>query len=329
MFLFACIIGSIVLFCVFAYKRKQEIFVSESSAALRSLREVNSRYSFISIPSFDMTQCYDNKSYYDTISPSDYLVYQLIYKQNAVKNAIADAAVNSSKKKLYESEIESLCVFGKLDNSSVNNSPSKIDRILREYWLSKGFDDILLVEQSLFQKEKRNPVTEVKITVAIHLTNVQGRWRNSKSATFCASDILEQIAKLQQKTNGFYADPSLWQAICRVERGKVTNRMRFAIYNRDGNRCRNCGSTRDLEIDHIYPISKGGKTTFDNLQTLCRECNIQKSNRIMPNAAAPRNVQNHSVRMCPNCRISLVKRHGSYGEFWGCPNYPWCKYTSK
>lgn len=32
----------------------------------------------------------------------------------------------------------------------------------------------------------------------------------------------------------------------------------------------------DLEIDHIKPIAKGGKSTPDNLQTLCRRCNRMK-----------------------------------------------------
>ncbi|MBO5777220.1 MAG: HNH endonuclease [Clostridia bacterium] len=31
-----------------------------------------------------------------------------------------------------------------------------------------------------------------------------------------------------------------------------------------------------LEIDHIKPIAKGGKTTIDNLQTLCHDCNVKK-----------------------------------------------------
>lgn len=57
--------------------------------------------------------------------------------------------------------------------------------------------------------------------------------------------------------------------------------MRFAIYQRDGHRCRKCGrKTDDLEIDHIVPIAKGGKSTMDNLQTLCRRCNREKGTNI-------------------------------------------------
>ncbi|MEY8427237.1 topoisomerase DNA-binding C4 zinc finger domain-containing protein [Lachnospiraceae bacterium 46-15] len=35
------------------------------------------------------------------------------------------------------------------------------------------------------------------------------------------------------------------------------------------------------------------------------------------------------VILCPQCGGSLVKRNGRYGEFYGCSNYPKCKYTLK
>lgn len=53
-----------------------------------------------------------------------------------------------------------------------------------------------------------------------------------------------------------------------------------AVWNRDGGQCCVCGSKTDLEFDHIIPISKGGATTFRNLQILCRSCNLKKSDSI-------------------------------------------------
>ncbi|MDD3841546.1 MAG: HNH endonuclease [Bacilli bacterium] len=57
--------------------------------------------------------------------------------------------------------------------------------------------------------------------------------------------------------------------------------MRFAIYQRDHYRCQKCGrQTNDLEVDHIVPIAKGGKSTYDNLQTLCHRCNSAKGSNL-------------------------------------------------
>lgn len=47
-------------------------------------------------------------------------------------------------------------------------------------------------------------------------------------------------------------------------------------------RCALCGRTKNedqLEIDHIQPVSKGGKTIYENLQVLCKKCNGTKSNK--------------------------------------------------
>ncbi len=35
------------------------------------------------------------------------------------------------------------------------------------------------------------------------------------------------------------------------------------------------------QIDHIIPVSKGGKTTLSNLQVLCANCNREKSDKII------------------------------------------------
>jgi len=61
--------------------------------------------------------------------------------------------------------------------------------------------------------------------------------------------------------------------------------LRFRVFQRDLFRCRFCGrstateATCVLHVDHIIPFSKGGKTTLENLQLLCAECNVGKSNR--------------------------------------------------
>lgn len=60
--------------------------------------------------------------------------------------------------------------------------------------------------------------------------------------------------------------------------------LRYIILKRDNFRCAKCGASpalnpgTQLHIDHMLPWSKGGETEQDNLQTLCSECNLGKSN---------------------------------------------------
>ena len=68
----------------------------------------------------------------------------------------------------------------------------------------------------------------------------------------------------------------------RSEIRPVSDAVRAAVLVRDRGRCRNCGSARRLEVDHIIPISRGGSSEEDNLQTLCRLCNRRKWRRLTP-----------------------------------------------
>ncbi|MEQ9466680.1 MAG: HNH endonuclease [Ekhidna sp.] len=52
---------------------------------------------------------------------------------------------------------------------------------------------------------------------------------------------------------------------------------RHNIFKRDGGKCQYCGTNKDLTIDHVIPRSKGGKSTWTNLVTACKNCNSRKS----------------------------------------------------
>lgn len=64
-------------------------------------------------------------------------------------------------------------------------------------------------------------------------------------------------------------------------------RLRFRVMQRDNFRCVLCGRSPannlglELQIDHIIPYSQNGPTILENLRTLCKDCNLGKSD-IMP-----------------------------------------------
>ena len=76
-------------------------------------------------------------------------------------------------------------------------------------------------------------------------------------------------------------------AFAKEQRTLMTKKLREFIKNRDNFTCCNCSNSIYtepnllLEIDHLIPVSKGGRTVEDNLQTLCWKCNRAKSGKII------------------------------------------------
>lgn len=55
--------------------------------------------------------------------------------------------------------------------------------------------------------------------------------------------------------------------------------LRRIVLESNGGRCVTCGSTEDLQCDHIRPVSRGGSNHRNNLQPMCRTCNARKGAR--------------------------------------------------
>ena len=60
----------------------------------------------------------------------------------------------------------------------------------------------------------------------------------------------------------------------------IPQAVKSAVYQRDRGRCVECGDDQYLEFDHVIPFSRGGASSENNLQLLCRRCNMSKANKI-------------------------------------------------
>ena len=65
-----------------------------------------------------------------------------------------------------------------------------------------------------------------------------------------------------------------------ITRETIPEDVRMYVWRRDQGKCVNCGSNKNLEFDHIIPVSEGGSSTERNIQLLCSDCNKKKSNHI-------------------------------------------------
>ncbi len=61
----------------------------------------------------------------------------------------------------------------------------------------------------------------------------------------------------------------------------ISKHVKVSVRKRDRDRCQRCNRrSAYMEFDHIHPYSRGGASTHDNVQQLCRKCNIAKSNSL-------------------------------------------------
>ena len=123
-------------------------------------------------------------------------------------------------------------------------------------------------------------IDEESLTINYHFsyTSDAGHAKRSFPVEMNEENIMEIINLLESKLT--------MSAFTKEQRLLMTSKVRSFIKERDNYTCKICGNSIYnepnllLEVDHIIPVSKGGCTVEDNLQTLWWKCNRQKSNKL-------------------------------------------------
>lgn len=195
-------------------------------------------------------------------------------------------------KKAFENEIYmNNCL--KVSNQLVSNFSGfrQIDYLIKYFGLSTSVESIEALNDikqliSTTEKELEEKFLNVRIfrknfipKFTMYYISPGGRSRNAYTVSLNQITIDEIVSKTSHSLNREKRN--------RKERAKLTPELRKTILLRDDFTCQNCHNSiykepnLKLEIDHIRPISKGGKTIPENLQVLCWKCNQEKSNKIV------------------------------------------------
>jgi hypothetical protein len=126
--------------------------------------------------------------------------------------------------------------------------------------------------QQVLSKEVNGPITHV----AMHWyddTWDEDTWDEDTGHlhVVAVEDILYERGEPIYARNNHKFEPEII-----ISRMVISEKLRNDVYDRDGRKCLKCGAEENLCIDHIMPFCRGGKTEFDNLQTLCQPCNQRK-----------------------------------------------------
>lgn len=226
---------------------------------------LNEKYNFpILDPFYDSYQVY-YKSNLQTCNVDDYLLMTIESKYQQLKEY--KLKYNDLKKKYneYEKEYKNLKKYITADEANL---------------LKIKQEDYERIQIKIFDRYKIKCNPEFKIVIYVNYSSKKGRVKENKHKTYSQYQFLEKLEeyfelKKQNKLN---------EISSRVERSKMSERLRYDVLKRDHYKCQICGSTAKdgakLQVDHIIPVSKGGKTEMSNLQVLCSRCNIGKSNKM-------------------------------------------------
>ena len=209
--------------------------------------------------------CVNSKSQFDRTDVRVSLEDYLEYNTNGVQSLLDAVSENRRISREYSEKFDALFSVA---------TPEMCRRLHIRY---ETFREI---EKRMVAKAKLDIIQELVLDCYVQYTSPQGRNHYSKNCAYLESEIRTAIKDNAEKEA--YRHTEAFRR--RTERSKVTPSLRYDIMKRDGFRCCLCGrgaaSGVELEVDHITPVSKGGSTVYENLQTLCKDCNRGKAAKI-------------------------------------------------
>ena len=96
------------------------------------------------------------------------------------------------------------------------------------------------------------------------------------------AEVLEHAGEgVLRSAYATYPLPSVIRLVYMIRRPRPQMRLtRREIFVRDRYTCQYCHKPgRDLTIDHVMPRHRGGRHTWENLVSACRNCNHRKAGR--------------------------------------------------
>ena len=186
-------------------------------------------------------------------------------------------------KKSYPEQIQKLCRLVE-ELETLRDAKQIIENYKTEYqqYLSDVPDFIMENDESGFYSRLGFATIDENVLAVEYkfsYTSGGGMAQRSFTVPMTEETIAELIKVLENKLTA--------SAFAKEQRTMMTKKLRENIKIRDHFTCCNCGNSTNiepnllLEIDHIIPVAKGGKTVEDNLQTLCWKCNRAKSDKII------------------------------------------------
>lgn len=255
-----------ISFIVRSASTKRKHLVEETSELISGIIKLNKEYNFRNVEhKLQYDEYVSSKAKYDKFNIEDYFNKIVITNYGGIIEKAENILYNSQLYDKYKNEVANL-----KSNATVESTKQ----------LKISYKSYTKIENELFNELKLKPTTKCFVTCTVNYTSPAGRNEYSRWEQFDISTVPQRYEQLKKQLE--YQNSEVVKR--KRERSLMTPSLRYDIMRRDGFKCVLCGRTADdgvkLHIDHIIPVSKGGKTVRENLRTLCEDCNLGKSDKI-------------------------------------------------
>lgn len=236
--------------------------VEKISENVKKLKAINESYTFkeFAIKKRKIVHGTNSHRSFDKTTASDVIGYHIENNINGIRNDIETANYNKELFDKYMVEFNSL------------NYNTDIELLNEEKLSEKKFKKI---ELKVLKKNMLKNVYNLSLKLFIYYRSPKGKNYYEKRGKYSYEQLKNYYDEWSKKKN--------YEISARYERSIMSDSIRYDVLKRDNYRCCICGTSAKegakLHVDHIIPVSKGGKTIMDNLQTLCERCNLGKSNK--------------------------------------------------
>lgn len=277
-----------------AHKAEIAVFVSEHNEVAQYASEIRARGSFHVGASFAGSQAhlasYENTSRYNYRRDRNVANFAAPNVHNCslqvVRNASADPLKYVIKYFGIKADEVTLADVEALGDSVVRLEDAVSNLQRRESTIAQSIDPprfILKHYRDEFMGRVGVDLSPIHVPYpeyAFEYVSAGGNSSQRTSVTLNRQTIDALIEALGQKIR--------FRKSAAGQRALMTARLRNFIKERDNHTCQNSRCNISLarephlllEVDHVVPVSKGGMSTPDNLQTLCWRCNRTKSNKM-------------------------------------------------
>lgn len=258
----AICISMFVYFIVDKHNEKIKSVVKETSECYQNMLALNSKYDFYVLPeNWIFCKELNSKTQLDKFNYDHFFEEKI--QENWMKMGTLDRQVNENRKLLNRY------------NEEIHDWVAPLREELFVANLKIPFKKYRKYEEKLVKEVTINPRISIYFICRASYVSPKGRNSYSGERTYTVEDLeahkqhIEEIAK-QKETKTY-------------QRRAMTQSLRYDILKRDHFKCVLCGRSAEdgvkLHVDHIIPVSKGGKTVPSNLRTLCEDCNFGKRDK--------------------------------------------------